>query len=243
MAKHQAATPAGAIPHLLPDGSLLSHAVFRDRMHFLRVVNRVAPEVLQHLRDEVHPIDDAAARSQALATWQEKFRISEPWILDAANETLRAWRDHDAPPHRGWHPTIIAAVVRFPVPKGSVVKLGSAVILPGDSPSKAVKFELLAAEDSVREKADQFGAELREVGWKPLRDPETDYAILAHWQYQENEWTLRRLADQYDFGELKTDRLEKRHTGISGVIKARDRAAKQIGLHVRAGKQGPHEGS
>ena len=237
MARQRPSTPGQAITTLLPDGSLLSHTLFEDRMHFLRVVDTVAPEVLDALRRSVYPHQgDVAAQQKALAEWQERFHVTEEWVLDATRETLRVWWDRGAPERDGWEPSPIAAAFRFAVPNEYSVKMRGGLLRAGESPAQATKRMKAHTEEMVQARAQEVEATLREQGYQPLRDAEKDFTILARWQYQ--HWTLRRLADLYDFGELKTNDWNKRHTGIPGVRKARARAAELIGLNVRVGRQG-----
>ncbi|NPV52636.1 MAG: hypothetical protein HPY71_03830 [Firmicutes bacterium] len=94
---------------------------------FLIAVERLAPEVLKALAEEVYPCYQGEdmryvpdSLRAALDAWMQKFHIKADWILEQALDTMSLWRQY--PPVLKWEPLewgIIALgpAEWYPVPK------------------------------------------------------------------------------------------------------------------------------
>ena len=174
-----------------------------------------------------------------LKEWAGHWHLADAWCLNDALFTLGHWtRNPEAVPQR--------FVVRTTALTTAVPPTFTFREEWGYAWTSEAAFREWA-ERGFREELDAFiaqvNADAAAAGLEQTPAPRElvkHLDMLVRWQCQHRSgWTLRRIADKYEYGELKTsDRLDKRHTGISGVKKALTSAAATIGLELRKGKQG-----
>jgi hypothetical protein len=79
---------------LRTDDTPEGRALFERRMQYLAVLQGVEPDVLKTLESDVFPLYMEGAEKAtacAIETWSERFRLDDPWIIQAAYATLYEW--------------------------------------------------------------------------------------------------------------------------------------------------------
>jgi hypothetical protein len=180
-----------------------------------------------------------AALEVALRTWADRWHLTGAWCLNDALFTLRhSTRNPGADPRSF---AMRATTLTTAVPPTFTFREEWGYAWTSEAAFREW------AERRFREALDAFvarvNADAAAAGLEQTperRELVKHLDMLVRWQCQHRSgWTLRRIADTYGYGELKTsDRLDKKHTGISGVKKALTSAAVTIGLERRKGKQG-----
>jgi len=138
----------------------------------LRAINRVTPEVLQRLHDDVLPIflkaHSGAVLHKAIATWARSVHLDADWIKDVAKHTLAMWAQE--PPEK----------LDWGMPLDQYLPRKSKTLLVKWNP----KMETAAAFKSrVRQEVDRFQTQLRSAGWlrqREIRSPQVFEWLLLH---------------------------------------------------------------
>ena len=98
---------------MAPGDYVLPGHVFRElRLAYLQTVARLVPEAMATL--QALPPGDAAA----LHAWGARWRLGDPWVLEAARHHLETWRNDPAMAGRWW---MVTTADWEPVPPAVIV--------------------------------------------------------------------------------------------------------------------------
>jgi hypothetical protein len=211
------------------------------RVDFLQALHKNTPEVQEGLRDvfttcEVRGLfrqgSDEVPLVELVKAWGERFKLTDPWLREAATLTLHQW--HSDP--------VSAGALRW----AGLRNTPSQLMTPADRQLKVEvqgwcvesedwpEFERRAADTFKQQlKAYKAGlaAKLKQIGFRPA--PKLREADHFRWLalYQVRDWSPRKIATAL----IEND---GRDINENGVLRAIHRKAKLIGLTLRPKNKG-----
>ncbi|HAI20687.1 MAG TPA: hypothetical protein DCM14_02090 [Clostridiales bacterium UBA8153] len=216
---------------------------------FLHAVERLCPEVLKSLRDEVRESleslededllsfwrsEDRYPDELILEAWAERFNINVPWILGVANDTLEVWWKHpDTMEPLQWMwwlgPGYPRACAWLELRTAPFTFGGEAWLPIKERRQVFVERTRAAFERELGAYVEGIGRLAQDAGLE--KTPEKRKLVHFDWlvHYQVQGWSMRKIADHYSGeGVLSEDTIAK------GVRQA----AKLVGLKLRPPRKG-----